>query len=548
MVIPASADGTARFRRDYRMADGTWSRCRFATRRVDVARLVMTITQVDRPPEQPSPAEISQELELVEKRHKAVFEASLDPLLLIDPEGHFVEASQGIEPIFGWTPSEILGEHFQRYLHEDDLGEAMDIWNRLHNGESVRAQLAALHRDGRSVPVQVSATSILLDGARYIVVVVRDLRETIEIRTALEKIEQRLARSEKLELVGRLAGGIAHDIHNMLTVVTGTAEVLLEEAHDECIRGDASAIKSAGTTAADLSRRLLEMGKSSSPNTRVDFRETLDALEPLLTRLLPDDVALIVDLEPDLPAVDLDAGALEQLLLNLVLNASQAIATAGTIELTVETTSLPSYGIQLAVEDDGVGMSEETVERVFEPLFTTKGDEGTGLGLSTVARIVEDAGGTCDVESEKGLGTCFTLRLPAADLDTRESQHEPTEAIDTSTQLQVLIVDDTPNALRYLERALSSQGCETRAVGSMRRALDLLDEGETFDIVVTDFHMPGGSGVELMESIHRSRPEVPVVFVTADQFFEPPPEAADLVRKPFTPPELMQAVARARQD
>ncbi len=516
---------------------------RNTVRRLDDEYLTMLVTFPGGHIARSGVAEASSELESVQKRYRAVFEASLDPLLLLDPEGQIVEVSHGIEKILGWSPSQVLERHFTDFVGDHEMSYAVDVWERARGGESLRAQLDVLHEDRMRVPVEVSATSVDLDGAPHVVAVLRDLRETIEMKTALAKIEQRLARTEKLELVGELAGGIAHDLHNILAVMTGSARMIVRDASNPTLRGDAEAIVTAGNTAAGLSRRLLALGDQSTQTKRVHLETAIDSLEPLFKRVLPDGVHLSVDVAPDLPPVDMDSGAFEQLLLNLLINARDAITEGGgTIELIATATNMPSHGIRLEVRDDGRGMPPEVTRHIFEPLYTTKGSAGTGLGLATVARIVDKVGGSREVESELGEGTRFVFHLPAADdrVDSLESQ--PTEATHVDREVDVLVVDDTEDARRYLVRALESQGCRVVAAESAADAMERIAELSNLDVIVTDLHMPNGSGVAPMERARSVVPDVPVVFVTADQFFEAPDEASGLLHKPFSPSELLETI------
>ena len=488
--------------------------------------------------------EISQELELVEKRYQAVFEASLDPLLLLDERGRLIEVSHRVVDLLGWPPGDVLGHHFSEYIRDEDADEMLELWKRVIDGEALRAQVDLTHRDGADIPTEISAASVQLYGHAHVVVVLRDLRETMEMRTALEKVEQRLARAEKLELVGRLAGGIGHDIQNMLAVISGSVRFLGDQLAGTAAAEDIEAISTATTTAARLSRQLLDLGTPSSDTPRVHLGTLLESLEPLFGRLFPATVEFDVDVASDLPEIDMRSIELEQLLVNLLINARDAVGTSGRIELRATASESPDYGVELEITDNGIGMSPSVRERAFEPLYTTKGERGTGLGLSTVARIIDKIGGTRHVEAHPGEGTTFRFELPAAREIDEVAECGPS-TFEFDEPLRILVVDDIPEALRYAERVIKTRDWEVITAESADAAMEHISADTDIDVIVTDYHMSGGSGVELLERVHEVTPNLPVVFVTADQFFEPPDACAGLLFKPFAPSELLEAIATA---
>jgi PAS domain S-box-containing protein len=327
--------------------DGDWMIRRHKATRVAQDDLHILVWESAEATVGPDATEISEELQRFEKRYQAVFEASLDPLFLVDEAGHLLEVSQGVREILGWEPHEALGDHFGDYMGDDDMPQMLELWRRVIAGESLRAQVDLVHRDGAEIPTEISATRVELDGATHVVAVLRDLRETMELRSALDKVEKRLARAEKLELVGQLAGGIAHDIQNMLAVITGSARMLKDEATNDTLRGDAEAILTASKTASRLTRQLLEFGTPSTDTPRVHLDELLDSLEPLFSRLLPKTVRFDVDIEPDLPALDMRSIELEQLLVNLLINAADAVGSSGHIRLRANATGSPEYVVRV---------------------------------------------------------------------------------------------------------------------------------------------------------------------------------------------------------
>jgi hypothetical protein len=544
-LLPTSVGTSTELHCRVSAPDGDWMIRRHNATRVAQDDLHILVWESAETTVGPDATEISEELQKFEKRYQAVFEASLDPLLLIDDDGHLLEVSQGVRDILGWEPHEALGDHFGDYMRDEDMPKMLELWKRVVAGESLRAQVDLVHRDGAEIPTENSATHVELDGATHVVAVLRDLRETMELRSALDKVEKRLARAEKLELVGQLAGGIAHDIQNMLAVITGSARMLKDEATNDTLRGDAEAILAASKTASRLSRQLLEFGTPSTDTPRVYLDELLDSLEPLFSRLLPKTVRLDVDIEPDLPALDMRSIELEQLLVNLLINAADAVGSSGHIRLRANATESPEYGVELEITDDGVGMTPSIRDRVFEPLYTTKGARGTGLGLSTVARIITKVGGTKHVEATPGEGASFRFELPVAEEPDEVDADAAPDALDGAAPRHVLAVDDIPSALRYVTRVIESQNWSVTTASSVDEALAHLNGEHEFDLIVTDYHMSGRTGLDLLEQAHEVDPDLPVVFVTSNQFFDAPDTVAGVVFKPYAPSDLLKIIADA---
>ena len=483
-------------------------------------------------------------LEYSERRYRAIFEASLDPLILLNEEGQIIEASASVSDLLGYTPDDVRGEHFLEFMPQEHSDEVRKIWTRAVAGESVRFRFPLLHADGTEVLAEFSAAQLKIDQDILVMAVVRDLRGDVELRSKLSEAKERLERADTLELIGRLAGGVAHDLNNMLSVILSTAQILEQSVSDPTLAEDASEITLAAQTAASLSRRLLHFGRTSPTTRGVDFSGALAELEPFIENLLPTEIEWTTNVESGLPEIDLRAMELEQILLNLILNARDAIDGTGEIELTARSSSMPSYGLLLEVRDNGGGIDPELTDRIFEPLFSTKGKSGTGMGLATVARIVDEAGGTREVRTEPGSGTRFLLQLPAKDSVGHDLGDQTTEREVRQLDLDVLVVDDTEPVVHYLERALASEGCDVTGVSSANDAWEHIQAGSGFDVVIADVHMPGMSGVELLQKMRDEDIDIPVVFITADPSFDLPEMGAELIYKPFTPTQLNTSLSQ----
>jgi PAS domain S-box-containing protein len=368
------------------------------------------------------------------------------------------------------------------------------------------------------------------------------------------ELERRLARSQRLETVGRLAGGVAHDFNNLLSVILTCAGFALRELDgDHAVREDVEEIRGAAERASRLVRQLLMFSRREvvQPET-IDLARLLVDLEGLLRRSLSERVRLEVDCSADTPPVLVDPARIEQALLNLVLNARDAIGdTGGTVRVSSERT--PGGRARIVVGDDGPGMPPEVAERAFEPFFTTKiGSEGTGLGLATVESVVADSGGQVEIESQPGLGTRVIIELPPADptqetVETLAPQGAGAAANGAGSG-RVLLVEDQAPVRRQARRILESYGYEVLDAEDGESAVDLLDED--IDLLLTDVVMPGMSGSDLAALATERRPTLRVVFMsghTEDVILREGVREGDVgfVQKPFSQESLLRAVALA---
>jgi PAS domain S-box-containing protein len=371
--------------------------------------------------------------------------------------------------------------------------------------------------------------------------------------THQRELEARLRQSQKMEAVGQLAGGIAHDFNNLLTVVSGYATVLARRAADEQTRADVREITAATDRAAQLTRQLLTFSRRGpQAPERVDLNALVRGVETMLKRLIDEDIQLEIQLAEGVDAVEADPGQLEQILVNLVVNARDAISPGtGTIRIETSTVDLDAdrartLGVRegrsstLVVADDGIGMSPATLSHIFEPFFTTKAPgKGTGLGLATVYGIVEQAGGSVSATSEPGRGSRFVMTLPSADgSPAREPERPMTRTI--------LVVEDEP-ALRNLVRTvLEGEGYRVLEAGNGREALEVVERhDEHIDLLLTDVVMPELSGPELVAHLRGLRPDTKVLYVSgyADSRLGLRGVAErSVLRKPFSLDELADRV------
>ncbi len=418
---------------------------------------------------------------------------------------------------------------------------------------------------GKPLSLHCNFLVVTIDEVAYLVLMVTD-------QTAARNLEEQVRVAQKMEAIGQLAGGVAHDFNNLLTVIGTYSSLMLEEfPQGDSRRDDAEEIFSAAKRAASLTRQLLAFGRRQLLDAQLlNVNEIIGSLEKMLRRVISAEIKLDIRLDPDLGSIHADAGQIEQAIMNLVVNARDAMPNGG--RLTIEThniemppdpdagTGVPGAGrrikprpkVLVRVADTGVGMDEATMSRVFEPFFTTKpAGKGTGLGLATTYGIVKQSGGTITVQSKPGMGTLFELsfRRVAAAASAIHAPAEPPE--DTKGTGEVLVVEDDEHVRRIVIETLTRRGYAVTPAVNGRDALNLaMTRSHAPDLIVTDIIMPEMNGRELVRRLRERWPGVRVLFTTAYAVDEMTGNAASdlpgrLLRKPFIPNELGAAVREA---
>ena len=375
--------------------------------------------------------------------------------------------------------------------------------------------------------------------------------------TERKHLEEQLRNAQQLEAIGRLAGGVAHDFNNILSIIMGHAELLLASGVEERLRLGLEQMRRAGERAASLTQQLLAFSRKQVLQPRVlDLNETVADVQKMLSRVIGEDIELIARLHPSLKMVKADPSQIEQVLINLAVNARDAMPNGG--KLAMETSNLelgedaardtdlaPGSYVMLRVSDTGNGMDAATLSHVFEPFFTTKAvGKGTGLGLSTVYGIVKQSGGSIQAESELGRGTLFRIHLPATDGESHKQAGRATQARVGGGAETILVAEDEPD-LRELTRIfLESYGYKVLEAGSAEEAIRIAEEfGGPIHLLLTDVIMPGMSGRQLAEKIGCKSPNTKIVYMTGytddmivqHKVLEP---GVQLLQKPFTKAEL----------
>ncbi len=387
------------------------------------------------------------------------------------------------------------------------------------------------------------------------------VRERLQAQAERERLENRLHQAQRLESLGQLAGGVAHDFNNLLAVILGCAGFVAEAtAGDDSVRAEVDQIQAAAERGARLTRQLLIFGRREQTQTELlDLGAVVTDIQGLLVRTIGEDVKLVVHTAASLPAVRADRGRMEQVLINLAVNARDAMPDGGTLTVRLRTTLLdeeytrlhpeitPGHYVELAVSDTGVGMSPKVLSRIFEPFFTTKSrDKGTGLGLATVHGIVGEADGSLSVYSEPGMGTTFRAFFPPAGAQAAAAAEPAPAAAVKGSGETVLVVEDEPAVRDIAARILRRNEYSVLEAASGPEALSLAAEHE-FDLLLTDLVMPQVSGTELARRIGQVRPGVAVLFMSGySQDVLGPRRALDdgvaLIQKPFAAQELLRSV------
>jgi PAS domain S-box-containing protein len=503
-----------------------------------------------------------------EARYRTLFDANPMPILVFD-RGTLgilaVNASAVRE--YGYSEEELLG------MTVADIRPAEDVPALQAALATARRELrrihAARHRreDGHLMDVEVTVLPIRFGGNPDAeLVLINDVTER-------RRLEARLRQAQKMEAVGQLAGGVAHDFNNLLTVITSYSELLLGDLPEESpMREDIEQIAEAARRAATLTRQLLAFSRQQVLRPQVlALNGVVTGLEKMLRRLVREDIEIVTALDPQLDAVKADPGQVEQVIVNLVVNARDAMASGGT--LTIETANVeldeafvarhsdagmePGPYVMLAVTDTGTGMTPEVQAHLFEPFFTTKAQgHGTGMGLSTVYGIVKQSGGYIWVQSEVGKGTSFQVYLPRVAATPEECPEEECEAGTLGGNETVLLVEDD-NGLRAVAcRVMRKYGYQVIEARNGQEALDICGRHDgRIDIVVTDMVMPEMSGAELVQRMEACNPQIRVLFmsgytrdvVARESIMR---EGSGFIEKPFTPDDLamkVREVIEARQ-
>ena len=475
-----------------------------------------------------------------------------DIVFASDLDGNLTSVNPAAELLLGYTQEELLKRNIWDLLPAAQREATREYALRLVAGESPGPLECEVQvKAGGLLVVEVNLSIMRKDGQP--VAVHGILRDATERR----RLEEQLLQAQKMEAIGRLAGGVAHDFNNLLTVINGYSDMLLNDlAADDPERSAVEEIRGAGERAAALTKQLLTFGRRQIRRPRpLDLNALIRGAERMLQRLIDENILLETNLGPELGLIEADPGQMNQLLLNLSVNARDAMPDGGRLVISTANSHFdpekappgcpPGDYVKLTVADTGAGMNEETMRHIFEPFFTTKPSGlGAGLGLATVYAIVKQGGGCIRVDSAPGKGCSFEIRLPCAEGPAEPVSPLTFELAQDQRDLTVLVVEDQDSVRRLASHALHACGCRVLEAACGDEALRLAEAVQGgCQLVVTDVVMPGISGKALAEQLRARWPEIKVLFMSGY-----PNEVilrhglmngeVNYLQKPFTPSEL----------
>jgi len=486
----------------------------------------------------------------------AALNAAAEAIVITDMSGVIEWANAGCTRVTGYSADEAIGQRptlFKSGIHDRAFYEKM--WKTILGGDVWRGELTNRRKDGSLYAEEMSITPLRNDGGaiEHFIAIKRDLTEQ-------HKLSAQLLQSQKMETVGQLAGGIAHDFNNLLLVISATADLAVPGLNEnDPLRSDLLEICSAGERAAALTRQLLAFSRTQIQRLEaMDLNALVVRLQSVLARVIGRHIVLSVIPAGSASSIHADPVQIEQVLMNLAVNARDAMEDGGSLTMTVRNVATPpelapasesGRWVTLTVSDTGVGMLEETLARIFDPFFTTKDPgKGTGLGLSTVYGIVKQCGGDIRVSSVVGTGTTFVISLPAISGTAVESAPVPKSAGLATGVETVLLVDDEPAVRAIAQRMLERAGYTVLSAATGPEARTVLEQhGGLVSLLLTDLIMPRMSGWQLAEQLLSIRPALKVLFMsgyTGDAVLPSQkfPGAINFIAKPFVGPTLARKV------
>lgn len=498
-------------------------------------------------------------LRLSHHRYQQLVDNAKDGIFTLSPDGRFDFVNAGICDMLGYAPEELIGRHIFETYPEEKIKEGETRLSHIEKGQTVQISRPMVRKDGSFVMVEANAWKTA-DG--HFQAFVRDITDRIRAEEEKERLHEQLIQSQKMESVGRLAGGVAHDFNNMLGVILGNAEIALDKIEpSHPIFNELVEISKAGERSANLTRQLLAFARKQTVSPRLlDLNETVEGMLKMLRRLIGEDIDLAWMPDGHIGKIKVDPSQIDQIMINLCINARDAISGVGRI--TIETGPavfdeaycaghvgfLPGEFVFLSLTDTGCGMDKEMLSRMFEPFFTTKEmGKGTGLGLAMVYGIVGQNNGFIDVESEKGKGTTFRIYFPKV-LDSLPLSAPDTEEPVERGHETILMVEDEQAILKMATKMLHLQGYKVLSAETPVEAIRLAEENAgLIDLLMVDVIMPEMNGRDLAQKLQSLIPGLKCLFMsgyTADVIAHHGvlDERVSFIQKPFSVKDLAKKI------
>ena len=496
------------------------------------------------------------------ERFFAVTQSASDAIVSTDAAGAIIFWNRSAASIFGYAEEEIMGRPFVDMLdpasHRAYAATLTQVRRATQASSDGTMEARGVRKDGASFPMELSLSTWVAGETLNFTAIVRDISERKRAEAALHDREIELRQAQKMEAIGRLAGGVAHDFNNLLTAIQGYGEMVLESLGtgdaEAARRADVMQILKAAESAGSLTRQLLAFSRKQVLAPRVvSLDDIVAGTQNMLRRLIGEDIELVVRPSAERWCVKADPGQLEQVVMNLALNARDAMDGGGRIVMAIENVrSAGAEAVVLSVTDTGCGMDDATLSRIFEPFFTTKPEgQGTGLGLAMVHGIVKQSGGSISVQSASGRGTTFRVSIPRAHEETPARETTAAQAVDRARGETVLLVEDEPSVRTVAREVLRREGYEVLVAARGDEALEVAARHpRLIHLLVSDVVMPGLNGPDLWARLSAARPDTKVLFMSgyidnAVVRHRIHDAGLPFLQKPFSLVSLADAVRRA---
>jgi two-component system cell cycle sensor histidine kinase/response regulator CckA len=462
----------------------------------------------------------------------AILSQTVDAVIGSDLDGKVTTWNHGAEIMFGYESTEMTGQFVTMVFPEYLKGQTAKIRERILEDKSVASyETVRRKKDGTLIEVSASVSPIkdLQGKVAGVSAIMRDITERKQAEALYKKQEEQIRLSQKMDAIGRLAGGVAHDFNNLLSVIGGNVEFLLDDLKkDSSQRGELEEIQKAVWQGAALTKQLLVFGQKQTFQLQaVDLNEISSEMKKMFKRVVEAAIDFSIFREEDLKSIQADPGQIQQVILNLVLNAQDSMPKGGSLKIETKNVEIgefedgrddylpPGSYVQLNVIDTGTGMTPEVQKRIFEPFFTTKVGKGTGLGLASVYSIVKKSNGFIFVHSVIGSGTTFCLFFPAINHVEKIEMKPPSQALISHGSETLLVTEDEEPVRKLLVRKLENYGYKVLQAGNgVEGVQTALDYPGTIDLLLTDAMMPKMNGKELAAELKKTRPQIKVVFIS----------------------------------